>query len=232
MASTYGTAVAFTKEKNVWTLSAVVTFGATGIPTLDTNNSKGICNFAIDAVSFTANSVGSSATLSSVTSFQGLYNGMTVNGALGGPGTVSSITAGSGLITLTSGTGIVTANAGVMTATGGRFRVQFGQQAAQRLDAYVKLMTFGYSWDMSASSAAGSVSTQALAPSAADMFIAQNTISVRTIPQTSTSGSTDCSLVIQMGNAQAGAGGNFIAASPVAGSKVRFFFVFGNSTSP
>lgn len=230
MANRYYDAVAFTLEKNVVTLSARVSFGATGVPTLNTLASKGICNFAVDAVPFNANSVGSSVTLSSVTGFQGLYNGMSLAGSFGS-GTISSITAGSGLITMTSGTGVVSTNGALVNATGGRFRVQFGQQAAQRLDTYNKLMDFGYSWDYSAASVSGSATLQAVAPNTPDMFIVQNNTQVRTIPQTLTSGSTDASLVLQMGNFLGGAGLNFTAANPVAGSSVRFYFVFGNSSA-
>lgn len=231
MATTYGTPVLFTKEKNVWTLSAHVTFGATGVPTLDTLNSKGICSFAIDALPFNANSVGSSATLSSVTNFTGLYRGMTLTGAFG-TDTISSITAGSGLITLTSGATVVTTNGSLINATGGRFRVQFGQQAAQRLDPYVKLLGLVYSWDMSASSVSGGISTMASGPASPSGFVIQNNISIRTIPQTLTSGSTDASIVLQYGNTQGGAGQNMIAANPVAGTGLRVMFVFGNSTAP
>lgn len=230
MANRYYDAVAFTLEKNVVTLSANVSFGATGIPTLNTLASKGICNFAVDALAFNANSVGSSATLSSVTSFSGLYNGMTLSGSLG-TGTISSITAGSRLITLTSGTGITTTNGALVNATGGRFRVQFGQQAAKRLDTYNKLMGFQYSWDYSSASTSGGALIQAVAPNAPETFIVQNNTQVRTIPQTLTSGSTDASLVIQTGNYLGGAGQNFTAANPVAGSILRLVFVFGNSTA-
>lgn len=229
MANRYANPVLFAMEPNLTILSARVTFGATGIPTLDTTNSKGVCNFAVDAVAFNANSVGSSATLSSVTSFAGLYNGMTLAGGLAG--TVSSITAGSGLITLASGTGVPTTNGGILTATGGRFRLQLGTQAAVRLDTYYKLLSVNYSWDMSSSSAAGSASVQALAPAAPNVFIAQNNTRVRTIPGTATTASTDCSLVIQMGNSLAGAGGNFTAKDPVAGEALRIYMVFGNSSA-
>lgn len=230
MASRNFTPVNFALEKNTVFLSARVTFGATGIPTLDTMNSKGICNFAIDAVTFNANTVGSSATMSSVTSFAGIYNGMSLAGGFGS-GTVSSITAASRLITLTSGTGVVTTNGALVAATGGRFRVQFGAQAGVRFDTYYKLLGFNYSWDMSAASVSGSALVQASAPSAPDMFIAQNNTRIVTIPRTLTSGSTDASLVLQMGNQLAGAGVNFTAASPVAGSALRLGFMFGNSSA-
>ncbi len=227
MANRYATPVLFAMEPNLTILSAHVTFGATGVPTLDTVNSKGICNFVADTISFNANSIGSSATLSSVTSFNGLYPGMTLTGFTGG-GTISSVTAGSGLLTLASGTGVATTNGGLITATGGRFRVQFGTQAAVRLDSYFKLLDVQYSWDMSAGSVSGTASINAIGPNAPLAFIQQNNTRVRTIPRTATSGSTDCSLILQTG---AGVGGAFNAVNPVAGTGLRILFVFGNSSA-
>lgn len=230
MANRNFTLPSFTLEKSVVTLSARVTFGADNIPTLDTNNSKGICNFAIDSLNFNANSVGSSATLSSVTSFAGLFPGMSVSGAFGS-GTISSVSATAQTVTLASGTGVVSTNGSLVSANGGRFRVQFGTQAAQRLDTYVKLLGISASWDMSASSVSGTATVNASAPSASDVFVQQNNLSVRTIPQTSTSGSTDASLVLQFGNSQQGNGQNFQADTTQAGSGLRLLFTLGNSTA-
>lgn len=227
MANRYQNPVQFAMEPNVVFLSAHVTFGATGVPTLDNINSKGICNFAVDTVTFNANSVGSSATLSSVTSFAGLFVGQTVSGAVSG--TIASITAASGLITLASGTGVPTSNAGVMFVNTGRYRVQFGTQAAVRLDSYYKFLGLSYSWDMSASSASGGALVQALSPAASDVFMVQNNTRVRTIPRTSTSGSTDCSLVLEVGSQSNQ--NVFTAVAPVAGSGLRIVFVFGNSSA-
>lgn len=227
MANRYSNPVQFAMEPNVVFLSAHVTFGATGVPTLDTVNSKGICNFAVDTVAFTANSVGSSSTLSSVSSFAGLYVGQVIAGAISG--TIASITAASGLITLVSGTGVPTTNAGAMLANTGRFRVQFGTQAAVRLDSYYKFLGLSTSWDMSASSASGGALVQALTPAAPTIFMVQNNTRVRTIPRTSTSGSTDCSMVLEFGSQ---ANQNvFTAVAPVAGSGLRIVFVFGNSSA-
>jgi hypothetical protein len=232
MANRFGTAVMFTLEKNVMFLSAQVNFGATGIPSLIPNNSKGFCSIAPDAVMFSANSVGSSATLSSVTSFAGLYPGMTLTGTFG-TGTISSITAAAGgSITLVSGTGVVTTNGGLVAATGGRYRVQFGTQAGVRLDTYTKLLGLDISQDMSSGSASGSASVQALAPAAPDYFIVQNNITTKTIPSTLTSNSTDASIVVQLGNHQAGAGGNFVAKDAVAGTQMRLRVMLGQSTAP
>lgn len=221
----------FALEKNVVLLYARVVFGATGIPTLDTQNSKGICNFAIDAIPFNANSTGSSTTLSSVTSFAGIYPGMTLSGGYGPGTTVSSITAGSGLITLASGTGVVPTNGGLINASGGRFRVQFGTQAAVRLDSYYKLLNVASTWYMDNSSTSGAALVQAIAPAAVDSFVVQNNTRQRTIPRTTTSGSTDCSLVLQTGNGLAGLGQNFTAKDPVAGTIWRLTFMFGNSSA-
>lgn len=227
MASTYGYPVGFWKEGNVWTLSAHVTFGATGVPTLDTKNSKGICSFAPQSVVFSGATVSSSATVTSVSSFLGLYTGMSVTGTgFQATTTVGTISASTGSIVLSKAvnTGSSTGSLAI-TASGGRYIIQFGQQAAQRLDSYVKLLGMDRVFDVTAASASGGVGVAALAPSAPNMFIVANNTSVRTIPATATSGSTDCSLSLQLGS---GVGTGFVAADPVAGEGARFVIVFGN----
>lgn len=226
----YTTPVLFSFEKNLTILSLHAIWGNNGVPVLDTKNSKGICNFAIDAVALNGNTVASSSTVSSVTSFSGLFNGMTVAGpGIGSAVTISSMTAGTGSIVLSSGTNNLTVPGGLLTATGGRFRVQFGQLAAQRLDPYAKLLGVSYEWFMTGS-AAGSATTLQLAPAAPEMFVVSNRTQNRTIPQTLTSGSTDCSLVLQFGTPAAA--GAFVATNPAPSEGIRMLFVFGNSTAP
>lgn len=228
MASTYGRPVAFTKEGNVWTLSAHVTFSGAG-PSLDTSNSKGICSFAKQSLVFTGATVSSSATVTSVSSFQGLYTGMTVTGSgVAASSTIGTITASTKSFILNKA--VDTGNDPItLTASGGRYVMQFGQQAAQRLDAWYKLLYVQESWDMSAASASGSAGLAALSPNGPLMFVAQNNTSVRTIPATSTSGSSDCSLSLQFGS---GRGASFVANDPVAGEGVRILVVFGNLSAP
>lgn len=233
MASTYGTAVAFTKEKNVWTLSALVQFGPSGAVVLNTNSSKGICNVANESVSFTGATTNSSTSLSSVSSFDGIFSGMTITGPAGevqAATTVSSFTASSKTIVL-SKQAITTDTAATYNATGGRYRFQFGQQAALRLDPYVKLMGFDIRFDVSTGSAGGNATQIQLAPSAPNAFLVDNQISVRTIPSTATSGSTDASIALQFGTG-IGPGTGFTAGSPADGEIARVIFIFGNSTAP
>lgn len=234
MANRYTSPVMFAFEKNLTIVSARVVFNPSGLAVLDTTNSKGVCNFQIDAVAFNANTTGSSTTMSSVTSFAGLYNGMTLSGGFGATPTISSMTASAGSLVLSSGTGVTPTNGGIVTATGGRYRIQFGTQAAQRLDTYNKLLGFDYEWSMTTSSAVGTASRLALAPNAPLIFLVQNNISTRTIPRTSTSGSTDASLVLQMG-LQGTAGGamasGFTASTPAAGEVLQLTFFLGNSTA-
>lgn len=234
MANRYASPVLFAMEKNVVFVSARVVFNPSGIAVLDTSNSKGVCNFQLDQVAFTANTVGSSTTMSSVSSFAGLFNGMTVTG-FGATTTISSITAGAAQsLTLASGTGVTTTNAGAVIATGGRYRIQFGTQAAQRLDTYNKLLGWSFQWEMTTSSAVGTATRQHLAPAAPEVFLVQNNIQQRTIPKTSTSGSTDASLVIQTGTYGLVGGayaGGFTAQAPATGESLKLMFMFGNSTA-
>ncbi len=233
MASTYGTPVAFTKEKNVWTLSALVQFGPNGAVTLNTNNSKGICNVANESVAFSAATTNSSTSLSSISNFDGIFAGMTITGAAGelqAATVVSSFTAATKTVVL-SKQAIVTDTAGAYNATGGRYRFQFGQQAAMRLDPYVKLMGVDVRFDVSTGSAGGNAVQLQLAPSAPNAFVVDNLSSVRTIPATATSGSTDASIALQFGSG-VGPGTGFQAGAPADGEIARVVFIFGNSTAP
>lgn len=233
MASTYGTPVLFTKEKNVWTLACRLVFDNNGGVYLDPMSSKGICAANPDQVSFSGNTVGSSVSISSITSFSGLFNGMSVTGITGGAGTstISSMNANTGVVTLASGTGVTTQPANALIATGGRYRIQFGQQSGVRLDTYVKLMSFNADIREVTASASGSATSLQFFPNAPQAFIVQNNIPVRTIPMTTTSGSTDASVVVQFG--YYGADHNtFTAAAPKAGEVVHLRFTLGNSTAP
>lgn len=233
MANRYYDSVLFTMEKNVVTLSLRGVFGASGTVAIDALNSKGILNITPDQVAFGGNTVASSTSISSTTSFSGLFNGMTVTGltqTVGAGVTISSMNATTGVITLSSGTNVVASPANALIATGGRYRVQYGLNVGNRLDTYNKLMYFGYEFREITGSAAGSSSTLQLYPACPEGFIVQNNIQVRTIPSTATSGSTDASLAIQFG--YYGASNNiFTAATPQAGEVVHMVFVLGNSTA-
>jgi hypothetical protein len=116
-----------------------------------------------------------------------------------------------------------------ITATGGQYIIQLGQLAGQRLDAYAKLLDYNFSWDESTGSASGGYQVLQLAPASQSSFIVGNNTKVRTIPATTTSGSTDCTVTIQFGN---GAGTGFVAQSPSAGEVLRLNLGLGNSTAP
>lgn len=231
MASTYGTPVAFTKEKNVWTLSARVVFNPSGVAVLDTSNSKGICAVNSESIAFTGGVVNSTTTIGSISSYAGLFPGMTITGSGVATSQVISSTmaaASTGTITVAK-QNITTADEVALQATGGRYQFQFGQEAAKRLDTYVKLLGVQVSWDESTSSAIGTATSLALAPAGPEAFVVKNNISIRTIPQTTTTGSTDASISLQFGY---GRGVLFNAATPQTGESCRVVFVFGNSTAP
>lgn len=233
MASTYGSSVLFTKEKNVWTLSAQLQFGPNGAVTVIANNSKGFCAINQESVAFTGATTNSSTSLSSVSSFDGIFAGMTITGPAGelqANSVVSSFTAANKTVVLSS-QAIVTDGAGSYNATGGRYRLQFGQQAATRLDPYVKLLGMNVTYDVSTGSSGGGVGVLQFAPLATTCFVIDNQITIRTIPATSTSGSTDASVAIQFG-VGAGPGTGFQAVSPGNGEIVRVDFLLGNSTAP
>lgn len=233
MANRYSTPVLFAMEKNLTVVALRAVFGAGGSVVVDAINSKGISYMAPDQVAFSANTVASSATISSVTSFSGLFNGMTVTGltqSVGASVTISSMTAGASSLVLSSGTNVIAQPANSLLATGGRYRVQFGLTVGNRFDTYNKLLAFSYDFREITGSAAGSATSLQLYPICADGFIVQNNTGIRTIPGTTTSGSTDASLAIQFGSY--GANSNiFTATTPQPGEVVNMLFTFGNSTA-
>lgn len=228
MANRFGTPIGFTMEKNVVQLFAMVQFGANGVPILNTNQSKGFCNAAISAPVFTGSIGSGSATITSVSSFQGLFTGMTVTGTgVGASLTIGTMTAATGSIVL-SAAASVTAGSISFTATGGQYTLQLGTQAGVRLDSYNALLDYNYSFDESTGSASGKALVLQLAPAAQNSFIVTNNTSIRTIPATSTSNSTDCTLTVQFGN---GFGSGFVAAAPASGEVVRFNLGMRNSSA-
>ncbi len=245
MASTYGTPVLFSKEKNVWILSARIVFDTNGAAALDVSQSKGFCAVWQNTPTFNAGTNGSNSTVGSVSSFQGLFAGMNLTVSSGGAfittATIGSITAGSGVFNVTaanntqSGFPQLTVPSTVFVAGSGgggtgQYILQLGQQAGVRLDPYVKILQVQHSFDETTGSATGGVLQQQLAPAAPSMVLIQNKTQVRTIPQTLTSGSTDCSITVQFGSG--GTGKNFVPAVPAAGEAVRIVLIMGNSTAP
>ncbi len=231
MANVYGTAVVFSKELNVWTLEALVQFGPSGASTLNTNQSKGFCSVAPDTITLTGGTLNSSTTFGSVSSFDGIFRGMTITGPAGelqANTTISSMTAATKTLIL-SIQAIATNTGATYQISGGRYRFQLGTQAALRLTPFVKLLGVQVSWDVSTGSAGGNATQLQLAPSAPEAFVIDNQVSVRTIPATSTSGSTDATVTLQFGFGQ-GPGTGFQAVVPADGEQARVVFILGNST--
>lgn len=247
MANEYGTPVLFTKEKNVWILSARITFDVNGAAALDTTQSKGFCAVWQNTPTFTAGTSGSTSLLGSVSSFQGLFSGMnlTISSSVGiiTSATIGSITAANATlnkfpVTAANNTQSgfpqvdipsITFVAGSAGGASGQYILQLGQQAATRLQPYVKLLQLQHSFDETTGSAIGGVSQQQLSPNAPQMVLIQDKTKIRTIPATATSGSTDASITVQFGT---GTGRNFIAGVPAPGEAVRIVMVMGNSSAP
>lgn len=234
MASTYGVPVNFTKEKNVWTLSAQLQFGANGAVTLVQNNSKGFCAINQESIMITGGTTNSTTALGTVSSYNGIFKGMTVAAAVAGDlqagTTVSSVSPATQSIVL-SAQAIATTAAGTYAITGGRYRLQFGTQAVTQLTPYVKLLGMNVSYDVSTGSVSGNAGAIQLAPAQMTAFIVNNNISVKVVPPTLATNSTDASIAIQFGTGQ-GPWGGFTAGVPQNGEIVRLEFMLGNTTAP
>lgn len=231
MANVYGSAVVFTKELNVWTLSARLTFGAAGAVTVSPINSKGIIAVNPETVAFTGATTNSSTSLSSVSSFDGIFAGMTITGPAGdlqASTTVSSWTATTAVLTLSKQAITTEATTAAFFATGGRYRVQFGTQSITGLTPFVKLLGMSVVNDLSSGSASGAYAYAQVAPPATHAFIIDNKLSVKTIPATQATNSTDASVAIQFGYG-VGPGTGFIAQAPADGTVVTVMFTLGNS---
>ena len=233
MANRNYTPVQFALEKNVVTLAARVVFNPSGVPVLDTNNSKGICAIHPESVTFTGATTNSVTSVGTVSSFAGVYPGMTVTASTGSlQATTKIANMGADLSIILDKQAILTGAANTLVADGGRYRFQFGSQENIRLDAYNKLLYTQVVWDMTTSSAVGSATAVALAPAAPQMFIVDNDVATLTLPRTLATQSTDCSLAVQFGFTTASATSNFFrAATPANGESCRVLFVFGNSTA-
>lgn len=211
--------VMFAFEPDVVSVFANLSFGAAGAVTLNqtqSNSSKGICNVAATTIAFTGTSSNSSTSVTAVSSFAGLYVGMTITGTnIPASTTIASMNAGAGTLTLSqAATGT---NAG-LTAGGGLYTVTFGSQFTpfKRLDAYVKLLAIKADFDVSG--VQGGASTLALAPAGSNVFVVANNIS----------NSTLANLVLQFGT---GSGTSFVATNPGNGERCRISFKFSRSTA-
>lgn len=247
MASTYGTPVSFTKEKNVWILSARIVFDTNGNAVLDTTSSKGFCAVWQNTPTFTAGTNGSVSLVGSVSSFQGLFPGMNIttgtSGAFIGTATIGSISAANAAlkkfaVTAANNTqsGFPQVDVDSMTFVAGsggggtgQYILQLGQQAVNRLDTYNKILMVQHSFDETTGSASGGSLQRQLAPAAPSMVLIQNKVSVKTVPPTLATNSTDATITVQFGT---GVGSGFNAGFPAAGEAVRIVLMLGNSTAP
>lgn len=202
--------VQFAFEPDVVSVFANLSFGAAGAVTLNqnsTDSSKGLCAAAINTISVTGNTTNTSTSVASVSSFAGLYVGMSITGAgIPAATTISAMNAGAGTITL-SQAATATASGVALSISGGQYVLTFGRNATlKQLDAYNRLLAIHHCWDESANQ--GGASTAALAPSAPAMFMVGNSIS----------NSQVATITVQFGSYS---GATFTAQVPDSGSKVR-----------
>src|SRR6185295_18831111 len=134
--------VNFAFEPDVVHVFGRVTFGASGAPTLDTSNSKGVCNFTQVTIQTSGIVTSGGTTISGIGSLAGVYNGMKVSGSgVSGSSVVSAVSpTGVTLTTANAATG--DASGATLSFIGGQYRIQLGSQAGVRLDTYHKLLSF------------------------------------------------------------------------------------------
>lgn len=218
--------VMFAFEADTCHLFAKISFGAAGAPTLDTTQCKGFCNITRKTISITGDITNASPTVSNVSSFAGIYNGMSITGT-GIPAntTISAKNPGAGTITLSQNATATTSTLAISVA-GGQYVIQLGRQAGVQLDTYTKLLGLSHNWDESGLQ--GGVSTGASSPAAPAMFIVGNNTKVVTSPRTIATALTDATLTIQFGHFS---GATFVAADPASGEIVRLAAQFSRSTA-
>lgn len=218
--------VMFAFEPDVVSIYGQISFGSAGAPTLSQANSKGLCNITRQTVSITGDIANTSPTVSNVSSFLGLYVGMSISGTgIPASTTILSMSAGSGTITLSQNATATTPTLAI-SVNGGQYLIQLGQQAGVRLDAYNKLLWVKHLWDLTG--LPGAVSTQASTPAAPDMFLIKNNVSVLTVPPTVASALTSATFTVQFGTWSAG---TFGAKDPASGEIVRLSLKLSRSSA-
>jgi hypothetical protein len=221
MASRAFTSVQFALEKNVVYLSAHVTIGANGVPTVDAPNSLGILactQFTTPA--FTATGT-STASITAASSFVNLYNGMNLVGTnVPATATISAINAAAGTFTISNAT---TGAISSVTAVGG-YRLQLGKVAgiSTQLDTYNKILAVNITSDLSG--LPGAAATQAAAPAWSDWFLMQNTIASGTA-------GTGASVCFQLGYASSAGTAGWKTVQPASGEGFYVQLMLGNSTA-
>lgn len=232
----YATPVLFTKEKNVYILSARITFDALGGCALDTNNSKGFCAVWNSTPQFTAGTTNSTTTIGTVSSFAGLFPGMTItvgsSAALQASTTIGSITASGGTFVVNNQS-IFSIPSTTFTVgsggTSGQYILQLGTAAGVNLATYNKLLYVHHSWDTACGSMVGTATQSQLTPAAPAMLLIKNNTALRTVPPTLATNSTDASITVQFGTTTTN---GLTAKAPAAGEAVRILMIMGASSAP
>ncbi len=218
--------VAFAFEPDVVSIFAKVSFGSAGAPTMDTMQCKGICNVTRKSISIIGDITSTSPTVENVSSFAGLYVGMSISGTgIQAGSTILSMDAGAGTITLSANATATTAELAI-TVAGGQYVIQLGRQAGVQLDTYNKLLALSHIWDESGLQ--GDADTAASDPAAPSMFIVGNQTGVRTIPPTIAGNLTDATVTVQFGTYS---GGTFVAVDPASGDVVRLMLSMSRSSA-
>lgn len=199
-------------------LSCRVNFGVAGAPSVLTANSLGILAVTqFTTAAFTATGT-STTSITGVSNFTNLYNGMILKGTnVAANSVISNINAGAGTLTLSQAT---TGAISSVSATGG-YQIQFGKtlQNGASLDTYPKFL--GMSVLPDENGLQGSASTQASSPTAPHWFMFQNTISSNT-PVTGASVYLMCGYYT---------GNVFTQINPANGERAHMMFSLGNSTA-
>ena len=248
MATGYGVPVRFTKEKNVWDIFGLFNVGSGGalnFATVPTSAgpqfvNKGIANVWQNTPTFTGVTSSGSATITSVSSFAGIFTGMALlsSGNIPAGVTVGTVSASTGSIVMNGGnaSGFTGSTGATMVVSGGQYIIQFGVNTSigsisnqSRLDTYNRLLDFNVSWDSSVSSSIGTATQAPLAPNVYDYFIVANNTTVKTVPPTAATASTDAAIIVQFGN---NIGPAFIPGVPSPGLAMKSDFTFGNTTAP
>lgn len=245
MATGYGTPVRFTKEKNVWDLFGAFSIGSGGAINVAQTQSgqfinKGIASVWQNTPMFTGVTSSGSSSITSVSSFAGIYSGMALLGAANIPAgvTVGTISASTGSIVMNGGSasGFTGSAGAIMVVSGGQYIFQMGVATTigsltltSRLDTYNRLLDFNISYDYSTASSIGTATQQALGPNTSQYFVVANNITTKTVPPTQATSSTDASVIVQFGNI---VGTTFVPTTLAPGTLMKADFTFGNTTAP
>lgn len=207
--------VSFTFEPDMVSVFAMASFGAAGAATLNTKNSKGVCQWAANTQVWKG-STHSNTSVTAMQSLWGVYNGMTVTGSgIPASTTVSAVNPGAGTLTL-SGNATTSLTGTPLTFSGGQYLVTLGQQITpyKVLDTYTKLLQLDYNWDDIVNARAQTSSTPS-SPAAPFLFLLANQTAQANQTFTITGTTDGATGVITAVSSVAGIYPGMIIASPV-----------------